>query len=400
MRRNLRIGATLLSILVALGLGCVGLENRAALQAAGLQGAAGAQAPMFEVDPMWPKPLPNNWVMGWTVGVGVDAQDHIWVVHRPDSLEPPELYGKSGASECCFPAPPILEFDQAGNLIGHFGGPGQGYDWPVSVHGVSVDHKGNVWVGSSGKGDNHILKFTQDGRFLLQIGRPNSSRGSNDVDNLNQPAEVFVDRVANEAYVADGYGNKRVIVFDADTGRYKRHWGAYGRKPDDTNLGPYNPDAPPPPQFRSPVHGVEISNDGLVYVADRLNDRIQVFRKDGTFVKEGFVARRTLGDGAVFDVGISRDPQQQYLYVPDGSNHKVHILLRDTLEVLTTFGAGGRQPGQFYAVHNLITDSRGNIFTVETRRGQRVQRFVYKGIGKITKKDQGVLWPETAKRPM
>ena len=391
-----RVGATLIAVLIALGVGSSVLQKRAAAK------PAGVTAPMFEVDPMWPKPLPNHWVMGWTVGVSVDAQDHVWVVHQANKLEPPERLGAANppGAGCCVPAPPVLEFDQAGNLVGHWGGPGEGYDWLDSNHGITIDYKGNVWIGGNGPGEAQVLKFTQSGKFLLQIGHPNQSKGSNDVANLNKPTKIVVDPAANEAYVSDGYGNKRVIVYDAETGKYKRHWGAYGHKPDDTNLGPYNPDAPPAQQFRSPVHCVELSNDGLLYVCDRVNDRIQVFRKDGSFVKETFIAKRTLGDGSAFDIAFSKDPQQKYLYLADGTNDKVYIMLRDTLEILTSFGDGGRQPGQFYAVHNVATDSRGDVFTAETRRGQRVQKFVYKGLGPVTKKDQGVLWPKIAKSPM
>jgi DNA-binding beta-propeller fold protein YncE len=239
-----------------------------------------------------------------------------------------------------------------------------------------------------------LLKFTQTGKFLMQVGRPNAGRGSNDTENLRLPAKSLVDPKTNELYVADGYGNRRVIVFDADTGKYKRHWGAYGNKPDDTDPGPYKPTDPPAKQFRTPVHAVALSSDGLLYACDRTNDRIQVFKTDGTFVKETFIARNTLGDGSTFDVALSRDPQQKYLYVADGSNMKVHILQRDTLEVLTTFGDGGRQPGAFYAVHSIATDSKGNIYTTETYRGQRVQRFLFRGTGPVTKKDQGVVWPK------
>ena len=185
-----------------------------------------------------------------------------------------------------------------------------------------------------------------------------------------------------------------MIVFDADTGKYKRHWGAYGHKPDDTNPGPYNPDAPPAQQFRNPVHCAQLANDGLLYVCDRTADRIQVFKTDGTFVKETFVAKETLGDGSVFDIAFSKDPQQKYLYLADGSNMKIHIFERDTMQELTTFGDGGRQPGEFYAVHSIDTDSKGNLFTTETYRGQRVQKFRYKGLAAVTKKDQGVVWPK------
>ena len=400
MKRNFYIGGIFLALLAALTAGSVLLQKKAKAE------AAGVQAPRFEVDPLWPKPLPNHWVQGMTVGVSVDAQDHIWIVHRTNTFEPMEIYAKANppAAECCVPAPPVLEFDEEGNLIGHWGGPGQGYDWPDSNHGILVDYKGNVWIGGNSRGkapapfhDNQVLKFTQDGKFLMQIGHPTKSQGSNDIENVKGAAKMFLDRDTNELYVADGYGNHRVIVYDAETGKYKRHWGAYGLKPDDTDLGPYNPDVAPAQQFRNPVHCAELANDGLLYVCDRANDRIQVFKKDGTFVKEAFIAKRTLGDGSAWDIAFSKDAQQKYIFLADGSNEKVYIMLRDTLEILTSFGDGGRQPGQFYAVHSIATDSKGNIFTTETYRGQRVQKFVYKGMTPVTKKDQGVVWPGSSK---
>jgi len=412
MKRNLGAALTLMALVLALEIGSVMLEKRAAVE------AAAAQAPMFEVDPFWPKPLPNHWLIGMTIGVSVDAQEHIWIVHRQGSLEPGEKHATTNPpiAQCCAPAPPVLEFDQAGNLLRHWGGPGQGYDWPNSNHGITIDYKGNVWIGGNGRGpqggggdnegqvgggsfyDNMVLKFTQDGQFLMQIGKPNQSKGSNDVENLRLPAKTFIDKETNEVYVADGYGNHRVIVYDADTGKYKRHWGAYGHKPEDTDLGPYNPDAPPAQQFRNPVHCADLSNDRLLYVCDRVNDRIQVFKTDGTFVKEGFIAKRTLGSGSAWDIAFSKDPKQTYIYLADGENDRIHILLRDTLEVLTTFGEGGRQPGEFYGPHSIATDSKGNIYVTETYRGQRVQKFVYKGLGPITKEDQGVLWPKSASK--
>jgi DNA-binding beta-propeller fold protein YncE len=388
MRRNLFGGSAFIALVTALGVGSVLLERAAAVQ------TVGVEAPVFEVDPLWPKPLPNHWVMGWVVGVAVDSRDHIWVVHQPNKLEPAELWGATGLSSCCFGAPPILEFDQAGKLLGHWGGPGQGYDWMDSSHGITADAKGNIWLGGNGQADAQVLKFTQAGKFMLQIGRPGASKGSNDTNNVNKATKVAVDPETNEVFVADGYSNKRVVVFDADTGKYKRHWGAYGNRPDDTDPGLYNPDAPPAKQFRSPVHCVALSNDGFVYVCDRRNNRVQVFRKNGTFVKEAFFAKRTQGDGAVNDIAFSRDPDQKYIYMADGSNHVVYIVQRETLEVLATFGDGGRQPGQFYAVHSIATDSSGNVFTAETRRGQRVQKFLFKGTRPVGKKDQGVLWPD------
>jgi len=442
MRRNTIAAAGIPVLLAALATTYAALERRAVVE------AAGVQAPRFEVDPMWPKPLPNHWVMGNTIGVSVDAKDHIWIIHRQGSLEAMEEYAAANPpgpkrragvveAECCAPAPAVLEFDEEGNLLEHWGGSdGPGYTWPDSNHGITVDFKGNVWIGGNGRGtapgaarggragaaaetnetqaanaapargagrgavyyhDSMILKFTQDGKFLMAIGKPGASKGSNDVENLGLPAKIFVDPKTNEVYVADGYGNKRVIVFDADTGKYKRHWGAYGNKPDDTPLGNYQPDAPLAQQFRNPVHCADLSNDGLLYVCDRVNDRIQVFKPDGTFVKEKVLYKNTLGDGAVWDIAFSKDPGQKFIFLADGSNEKIHILDRESLEVLTSFGDGGRQPGQFYAVHSIATDSKGNVFTTETYRGQRVQKFVYKGLGPVTKQDQGVLWPKTAK---
>ena len=422
MKRNLCVGALFLILLVALLAASSILQKKAAVE------AAGVQAPRFEVDPLWPKPLPKHWLQGQTIGVSVDDKDHIWIIHRAGSLEPGEQHAATNPpiAQCCAPAPPVLNFDQEGNLIGNWGGPGQGYDWPDSNHGITIDYKGNVWIGGNGVGtppggrgrgarggargeqvqneeqagaaigytnDTMVLKFTQAGKFLMQIGKPGQSKGSNDVENLRRPAKIFVDKQTNEVYVADGYGNHRVIVFDAETGKYKRHWGAYGNKPDDANLGPYNPDGPPPQQFRNPVHCAELSVDRLLYVCDRANDRVQVFKTDGTFVKEAFVNKRTLGSGSAWDIAFSKDAQQKYIYLTDGENDRVHILDRDSLQVLTTFGEGGRQPGEFYGVHSIAVDSKGNIYTGETYRGQRVQKFVYKGLAPVTKEDQGVVWP-------
>ena len=298
-KHTLIVGAGFLGALAMLGLAQVVLEGKAAAAA---QGAV--QAPRFEVDPFWPKPLPNHWILGSSVGVTVDARDHVFIVHRgaPTLNERTEIglaTTPRTAEDCCLPAPPILEFDPAGNLVGHWGGPGPGYEWPTSNHGVTIDDKGNVWVGGNGKGDAHVLKFTRDGKLLMQFGHAGKSTGSNDTENFGQVAKIFVDPKANEAYIADGYGNRRVAVIDADTGKFKRYWGAYGHKPDDTDLGKYDPEAPPAPQFRTPVHCAELASDGLVYVCDRPNDRIQVFQKDGTFVKEAFIAKKTLGDGSV-----------------------------------------------------------------------------------------------------
>ena len=365
------------------------------------------QAPYFEVDPYWPKPLPNHWVLGSSIGVSVDERDHVWMIHRGSATladKEKALETKLG-DECCGAAPPVLEFDPNGTLVGQWGGPGAGYEWPTSNHGITIDHKGNVWIGGNGPGDSQVLKFSRTGKFLLQVGKANArlgalkdgkptyAGGSNDPISFGRVAKIFVDPSANEAYLADGYLNKRVAIIDADSGKLKRYWGAYGNKPDDTDLGPYKPDAAPVKQFRSPVHCADLSNDGLVYVCDRPNNRIQVFKKDGTFVKEAFFAKNSLGDGSVFDLAFSKDPAQTYLYMADGNNMKIRILRRDTLEELTSFGDGGRQPGQFYAVHSIAVDSKGNLYTTETYEGKRLQKFVYKGLRAVTRKEQGTVWP-------
>lgn len=352
------------------------------------------QAPVFEVDPYWPKPLPNHWVLGSTIGLSVDANDHVWIIHRPatveDNFKAADFNPPIGV--CCKVAPPVLEFDAAGNLVNSWGGPGTGYEWPESNHGITVDHKGNVWIGGNGNTDTQILKFDKTGKFLLQLGKQGTHNGSNDLLNFWRPAKIFPEPSANEMYIADGYGNRRVIVLDADTGKYKRHWGAYGSKPDDTAVPAYSPTAAPSKHFNT-VHCANVSKDGFVYVCDRVNDRVQVFRKDGTFVKEAFFDKHTLRSGSVWDMTFSRDPQQTYIYIANGVDEKISVVLRSTLEVLTTFGDGGRQPGQFFGVHNLDTDSKGNLYATETYSGARVQRFLYKGVAPVTKANQGVPWP-------
>jgi DNA-binding beta-propeller fold protein YncE len=391
MKRCLYICAAF--ILIAFGAG-----QNALKKTADAQGRGGVRAPIFKVDPLWPKPLPNHWVLGSVTGVAVDARDHIWITHRgADSLGNNEKGAiLNPPTGCCVPAPQVLEFDQAGNLISHWGGPGEGFEWPQSTGAISIDHKGNVWIAAAGQPepvagrgaaptaprpqDAHVIKFSRVGQFLMQIGRAGKVEGGDSKTGLNRPAGARVDPATNEVYVGDGFGNRRVVVFDADTGAYKRHWGAYGEKPDDAGLGPYDPNAPPAKQFRT-VSCVAIAKDGLVYVCDRQNDRIQVFEKNGKFVKEAFVSKTTLGDGSVWDIAFSHDPQQRFLYVADGHDKKVFILLRDTLEVVSGFGAGGRMPGQFYGVGGIAVDSKGNVYTGENYEGKRVQKFVYKGLG-------------------
>jgi hypothetical protein len=352
-----------------------------------------SQVPTFQVDPLWPKPLPNHWILGSVTGVSVDALDHIWLVHRGmDSLTARTEAGLGTnpptAESCCAPAPPVLEFDQAGTLLNWWGGAGQGYDWPRTPAGITVDAKGNVWIAGIAPAttrtaqappqppDAHALKFTRDGKFLLRIGQSDNIS----ILTLKRPSGFAIDAAARDAYVADGIDNRRVVVFDSETGTYKRHWGAYGQPTSEAPLSTYDPDKPPAKQF-SAVSCVKLAADGLVYVCDRRNDRIQVFKKDGTFVKEAFVSKSTRGEGAVWDIALSRDPQQRFVYVADGSDQKVWVLRRDTLEIVSSVGAGGRWPGHFYGVGNLAVDSKGNLYTGETYEGKRLQKFIFKGLG-------------------
>ncbi len=392
MKRNVILGSVLVALVIALGIASCAMER----SADGAEAAAGT-VPVFEVDPLWPKPLPNHWILGSTIGVGVDSKDHVFIIHRgAGTLNARTEMGAATdppTGECCVPAPPILEFDPDGNLVNAWGGPGEGYDWPTSNHGLTLDDMDNVWIGGNGATDSHILKFTHDGKFLMQIGTANQPVDSRSTEHFGRVAKINFDYGAREAYVADGYGNKRVAVIDMDTGAMKRFWGAYGNEPDDADLGRYDPDAPLAQQFRNPVHCAMPSNDGLIYVCDRPNDRIQVFQKDGTFVKEARIAPRTLGDGSVWDIAFSRDPEQKFIYLADGKNEKIYVIERETLKVITSFGDGGRQPGQFFAVHSIATDSKGNVYTTETYEGKRVQKFVYKGLGDVTAENQGVVWP-------
>ena len=280
-------------------------------------------------------------------------------------------------------APPILEFDPDGNLVKAWGGPGEGYAWPTSNHGITIDDKDNVWIGGNGRPTRTSSSSRTTASSSRSIGVPGQAPNSNDSSHFGRVAKISFDAKAGEAFIADGYGNKRVAVIDMADGQAQALLGRVRRKPDDARLPPYDPSAPPDKQFRNPVHCAEPSLDGLVYVCDRPNDRIQVFRKDGTFVKEQRIAPDTRGDGSVWDIAFSRDPQQKYLFLADGKNERVYVMDRQSLEILTSFGDGGRQPGQFFAVHSIATDSKGNLYTTETYEGKRVQKFVYKGIGAV-----------------
>jgi DNA-binding beta-propeller fold protein YncE len=355
--------------------------------------------PVLEVDPFWPK-MPEKFILGPVRGVAIDLQDNVWIAQDGSGLSA-DMRGAAAnppQAECCMPAPPIMEFDASGNYIKGWGGPGEGYDWPQQIHGLFIDYKGNLWVSSERAGDNHIVKFSRDGKFLLQIGKPGQSTGNADKVNVNRAADMHVHPKTNELFVADGYGNRRVVVFDADTGAYKRHWGAYGNVPEDAAPAAADPaaggrggrgaaapepaparaaNAPPSTQFNL-VHDVRVSNDDLVYVADRNNNRIQIFSLDGKFVKEVFIARDTsTSNGTVYSIAFSVDAAQRFLYVADAGNGRVRILNRQSMEVVGSIGRWGRQPGQFMVPHDIAVDSKGNLYVGEIREGN-IQKFVLK----------------------
>ena len=409
--------------------------------------------PDFIVDPRWPKPLPNNWILGQVGGIAVDRHDNIWILQRSRSLDSSEA-GALGAyvdpvtgevatneegvpinalgqerplgpvADCCIPAPAVLKFDPKGNLLDSWGGPSdegylgsdkcreeEGCVWPAGEHGLYVDHNDFVYIGGNGSGDGefpwdadhgidgHVMKFTSDGTHVLTVGMagpdPATVPDSNDTDGglkktpqLYLPADSEVDPHTNELYIADGYGNRRVVVVDAETGQYKRHWGAYGMVPvDDTDPGAVGPGEVDdreagitPQQFRTPVHCVRITKDRMVYVCDRVNNRIQVFKTDGTFVEEKFIRIDTLGAGSVWDLDTSTDHRQSCLYNVDGTNMKADTLHRRSLTLLTSFGRHGRYAGQFHWVHNVAIDSEGNMYTAEVDTGKRAQKFDHSGV--------------------
>jgi len=426
--RKFVMGASLVGLAT---MGCIGSValDQSWIGEARAQADGDMMVPWFEVDPFWPKPLPNHWVLAMTIGLSMDAKDNVWIVHRPQTLEQKESYAARNEADCCVAAPDVLAFDPAGNLIRHWGRDevkGNGHDWPSSNHGITIGPDGNVWLGGNGayqpgpapgsaaqfaprpaqtaaalpagataapaafregggeRGvyhDSFILKFTPDGKYLGQIGKANGSKGSLDTDNVKGVAQIRFIPQTNEMVLADGYGNKRISVWDATTMKFKRLWGAYGKKPDDTPIPHYDVNSP---QFGNPVHCAQPSNDGLIYVCDRTNDRIQVFKTDGTFVKQYVVKPGTKGDGSVWEIAFSRDPQQKFMYISDGANENIHVFDRQTMKELYWFGGGGRQPGQFYAVHSIVTNSKGDIYTTETYRGQRVQKFTYKGMIKLS----------------
>jgi DNA-binding beta-propeller fold protein YncE len=335
------------------------------------QSPSNIKAPAFRPDPSWPA-IPNNWVFGEVSSVAVDSQDHVWIIHRPNTI-PADQKSKA--------APPVLEFDSSGKFMASWGGPAAGYDWPEREHGIYVDPSNFVWIGGNngygtplppGDSDDMLLKFTAGGKFVLQIGHRNSSGGNADTKNLHQAADAFLNPAANEILVADGYANQRVIVFDAATGAFKRLWGAFGNKPEKAaSPAPGSQSADGPSQFGL-VHSIKVSKDGLVYVADRANHRIQVFTTDGKYLTQKFIG--TTGQTAA-GLAFSPDAGQQFLYVADLADSQIVVLNRKTLDVVTTIGRPGSAPGEFGTLHHMAADSKGNLYTAEIGRGRRAQKL-------------------------
>jgi hypothetical protein len=400
-RRNILFGGGLVAAIVTVGIAQARLEAVASTQM--------VRAPKFEIDPYWPKPLPNQWIYGTVIGVATDPQNNVYIVHRGVTGAEAGAEGDSPIAECCRSAPPLLQFDADGNLVrawGHPPGPvtiGQvSFVWPNSNHGLGIDQQGNVLIGGNGGGDSHVLKFTVDGQYLGTFGEPGNTPNSRARNHFGQVADISFNFAANEGIFADGYGNKRVAVVDLATFQIKRFWGAYGNQPIDqpTYRGTRAAGQDPPwsseryneQQFRNPVHCADPSNDGLIYVCDRQNNRVQVFRLDGTYVREAYYAPATLGDGAAWDIAFSPDPEQSFFYLADGKNSRIHIIDRQSMQEVSTLGTGGRYAGEFQAVHSIATDTQGNLYATETYEGRRVHKFTYLGITDVAR-NQGAAWP-------
>jgi DNA-binding beta-propeller fold protein YncE len=369
MKRKNLSRAVLIGLVVA-GVAAQWLSGAA--PAAQASQARARSVPSFEVDRTWPK-VPAKLRLGDPSSIAIDAQDNVWVLHRPRTLK---------ADQAAMAAPPVIVFDTAGNFVKAWGGAGNGYEWPEREHGIHIDHKGFVWLGGNNcptnglpglkpVADDQLLKFTQEGKFVMAIGRSNQSKGNADTRNLHRPADQWVHPQTNELFVADGYGNHRVAVFDPDTGAFKRMWGAFGNKPmDDDHCEVVTPTSfsDPGPQQLSIVHAIRVTKDGTVYVADREYRRVQMFTKEGKFVRQ---LVRT-GEPFARDLALSPDPEQQFLYVGGGKG--IFILDRKTLEIVGTV----QPPGTLGAGHQIATDSKGNLYIAATGAG--MQKLTFKGM--------------------
>ena len=395
-KRELAGSARLLGFLAAV-LACSGAS--AQQQAVDENGA-----PQFRVDPFWPKPLPNRWSMQQVTGIYVDHLDHIWFLNRANGAEGDEIGGGDDPPrlDCCVLGPELIELDQEGNVVNAWGGRGYHPKWPTALQTVIVDRDDYVWVAGTAPQDS-ILKFTRGGELVWDFDHrpPRGSELEEDneqTDVLGSKGRFQLDQDAREIYIINF---KRVLVYDMDTGDFKRGWGGHGMPLSEvTNepIPPYDWDGGPPPeepQFVPDLHFVEISNDGLVYVGERGQNRIQVFEKDGTWLKDYYVAAWTPGQrqgigqcagvsarkelapcGTMYKLAISKDPEQKYLYVADGTNNRVWIVDRQSGATLGSFGGNGRYAGQLHWINAIAIDSNGNIYTGEVEQAKRIQKFV------------------------
>lgn len=359
-------------------------------------GAADAPVPEHEYVVLSLK-LPDDMAVGRGRGLDISPDGHIWMAHSTEAIESQQegriLLGLDGPNpdgfECCSAAPPILEFDAEGNFVQGWGGPSDEYDWPRGIHGLHFDHTGHIWIAGEDPRDAMILKFTRDGEFVMQIGQAQreevlemreqlgwsypAETTSGDTTNVGRAADMRVHGPTNELFVADGYGNHRVAVFDAATGEYKRHWGAYGDPDPDDSIP--QPDSgqfgvgESANQFHVP-HDIAVSDDGMVYVADRGHNRIQVFTGEGEYLEEVFISRSSrAGASSVGTLDFSADPEQGYLYVGDAGNGRVRVLDRQTFEEVGQYGRLGYAPGQFMYIHQLRVGPDGAFYVMDIRTG-------------------------------
>jgi len=365
------------------------------------QQPAAPQMPVFAVDASWPPALPNNWVLTNVTKVSVDRHDNVYILHRPRQT----AAGRT-------PAPAVVVLDANGKFLRAWGGPGQGYDWPDAEHNIFVDHNDNVYIsGSSPSGgsvtqrsDDMILKFTAEGKFLRQFGGRSVVTGSRDPKAANKPGDLWVHPKTNELWVADGYGNRRVLVLDAETFAVKRMWAAFGNPPtDDPGSGGWGPsggpgqgqtkakpdvetvaeaqrEGPGPDRYVGPVHAVLVSNDNIVYVADRGGKRVQLYTPEGKYLDQFFVNRDLPTAGSATGLAFSADPEQRFLYISDFPNSRMIVVDRKSRTELYQFGARDAAPGNFQGIHHIAVDSRGNLYTTEVAPGSRAQKFVFKGL--------------------
>jgi hypothetical protein len=362
-------------------------------------------APVYKVDPFWPKRLPNKWSTQQIVDMYVDKEDHVWVINRASDARPDELGAATTPprTECCVVGPEIVEFDTDGSVLRAWGGKDYVPGWPGRLQTLGVDRDENVWISGTMPGDS-IIKFNKDGKLLWDFGHRGPKVPPSEVKQNNQQTDIFppgiaafeFDEDARELYIPDGFLNKRVLVYDMDTGAFKRGWGGKGAplsEIDNDPTPPYDPSGPPPDQkmFAPALHCAHPSKDGFVYVCERGSDRIQVFTKQGKFVKEFWIHPSTQSRGphcggiwsmtdppcgTIYNLTLSTDPQQKYILVADGTNNMVWILNRNDGTLAGSFGGNGRYAGQLHWIDSIAMDSKGNVYTGEVEDGKRIQKFV------------------------